>query len=143
VVVQTLFVGKEHGKVKTIDDGIIQKKVEISLDNGDTKWYPPDALSFEELTQEEVRAEIKNVTNRVNKVSSQLPKDMKTELPNHLRFLEDAQVSNDKEKAVRECKYVADELEDASRNEFVTRDWWENTRRSLEKIHWAMKSRPL
>ncbi|NEU75757.1 hypothetical protein PI95_025175 [Hassallia byssoidea VB512170] len=113
------FMSKEHGTVKDITEMQI-RNVEVSLDDGETKWYAEDDLSPEELTQEEVRAEIKNVTNRVEKVSSQLPGEMRTELPNHLRFIEDAQVSNDKEKAGRECKYVADNLEDVSRDGFVT-----------------------
>ena len=143
MVASRLFASEEHGKVINIDKGLITTKVEVSLDNGDIKKYPPDALSFEELTQEEVRAEITNVTNRVEQVSSQLPQQIRTELPNHLRFIAEAQVSNDKERAARECNYVADNLEEASRNECVTKDWWKNTRTSLEKIHWAMKGRPL
>jgi hypothetical protein len=119
------------------------RNVEVSLDNGETKLYAEDSLSPEELTQEEVRAEIKNVTNRVEKVSDQLPGEKRTELPLHLRFLEDAQVSNDKEKAARECKYVADNLLEEVSRDGVTTDWWENTRISLEKIYWAMKGRPL
>ncbi len=142
VVVNDFFMSKEHGTVKDITEMRITN-VEVSLDDGETKWYAEASLSPEELTQEEVRAEIKKVTNRVEKVSSQLPGEMKTELPNHLRFIEDAQVSNDKEEAAGECKYVADKLEKISRNGFVTRDWWEKTRISLEKIHWAMKGRPL
>jgi hypothetical protein len=137
-----LFMSKEHGTVKDITEMQI-RNVEVSLDDGETKWYAEDDLSPEELNQEEVRAEIKNVTNLVEKVSSQLPEKMRKELPNHLRFIEDAQVSNDKEEAAGECKYVADKLEKISRDGFVTRDWWENTRISLKKIHWAMKGRPL
>lgn len=142
IVVNNFFKSKEHGTVKSITE-MQTRNVEVSLDNGETKSYAEDSLSREELTQEEVRAEIKNVINRVEKVSDQLPAEMRTELPNHLRFLGDAQVSNDQEKAARECKYVADNLEVVSRDGFVTRDWWENTRISLEKIHWAMKGRPL
>ncbi|MBG1243766.1 hypothetical protein [Nostoc sp. NZL] len=143
MIAQPFLAKKEHGKVINIDKGIIITKVEVSLDNGDSKSYPPGDLSFEELTQEEVRAEIKNVTNRVEKVASQLSQQMRTELPNHLRFIAEAEVSNDKERAARECNYVANNLEDASRDELVTKDWWKNTRISLEKIYWAMKGRPL
>jgi len=142
VFVKPLFASKEHGTVKSIDKGLMITKVEVSLDNGDIKKYPPGDLSFEELTPDEVAAEIKKVKNQVDKVSSQLPGEIKTELPNHLRYLAEAQKSNYKEKVARECKYVAQELEDAHRNEFVTKEWWQNTEISLKKIDWAMKGSP-
>lgn len=142
VIVNGLFGSRGHGRVKSITEMQI-RNVEVSLDSGGTEWHAEDGLSDEQLTDEEVRTQIKKVTNRVDKVSPQLPGEMRKELPNHLRYLGDAQVSNDKEKAVRECKYVADNLEEMSRDGFVTEDWWENTKISLEKIHWAIKGRPL
>lgn len=62
VVAKPFLAKEEHGKVISIDQGLITTKVEVNLDNGDNKNYPSGALSFEELTQEEVSAEIKNVT---------------------------------------------------------------------------------
>jgi len=143
VVVKPPFGIKEHGKIISIDKGLMTTTMEVSLDNGDSKKYPPGDLSIEELTPEEVVAEIKKVRSQVDKVAPQLSGEMAKELPNYLRFLAEYQASNDKNGAAEECRYVASRLETQCKNGFVTKDWWENTRIGFEKIYWAMKDSPL
>jgi hypothetical protein len=143
VVVNNWLKSKEYGTVKSIDEGVLIKKVEVRLDSGETKSYHQDDLSREELSQEQVRAEIDKVRSVVDKVAPKLSGEMGRELPNHLKFLAEYHESNDKNSAGKECKYVADKLETECKNGLVTKDWWENTRISFEKIYWAMTSRPL
>lgn len=50
VVAKPFLAEKKHGKVISIAQGLIITKVEVSLDNGDSFYYPPGDLSFEELT---------------------------------------------------------------------------------------------
>ncbi|MEH2451111.1 hypothetical protein [Nostoc sp.] len=50
MVAKPFLAEKKHGKVISIAQGLIITKVEVSLDNGDSFYYPPGDLSFEELT---------------------------------------------------------------------------------------------
>ena len=132
-----------HGKVigETIY-GFLNREIPVELDEYGKANIPEGDLDEENLTPDEVRAEIKKVSNQVERVASQLPGEMGKELPNHLRFLGDALMSKDKRKADDEYTYVVNNLKRASENGSVPQDWGESIRISLEKIHGAVKRLP-
>lgn len=137
-----LFPSKEPGTVKSIDEGMLpfSTTIEVSLDNGDIKKYSPGDLDIEKLTSSEVAAEIKKVRSQVDKVSSQLLGETKIELPTHLKYLAEAQESNDKTKVAHECTNVRYYLEMAYKNEFVTKEWYKKNEKIIKKIDGAMKN---
>jgi len=91
------------------------------------------------LRPDEVMAVIKNVKNQVEQVASQLPAQMRTELPTHVGYLGIALVSKDKSASKSELDYVMNNLKKASEVGSVTPEWMETTRIDLEKINWATK----
>ncbi|KAB8333233.1 hypothetical protein SD80_015395 [Scytonema tolypothrichoides VB-61278] len=132
-----------HGKVigETIY-GFLSREIPVELDEYGKVNIPEGDLDEENLTPDEVTAEIKYVSNQVERVASQLPGEMGKELPNHLRFLGDALMSKDKPKADDEYTYVVKNLKRASENGSVPQDWWETVRISFDKIHGAVKRLP-
>ena len=132
----------EHGKV--VDGkykGFLVNVTSVKLDkNGEPIDISVGDLDHEDLGQDGVKAVIKNVRSQVEQVASQLPGEMGKELPNHVGYLGNAIVSNDKSAAKYELDYVTNNLKKAKEVEAVTQEWMETTRLNMEKISWAVKS---
>ncbi len=133
---------RKSGKITGTSDQFIPplfgKILLVDLDEGGEEEIPIDDLSVEKLSPQQVVAEIQKVKNRVNKISN-LPENLRTELPTHLEYLEkEAQASNpNKTKANGNYQYIFGELQSLSQDEsFEPKSWWKDVRISLDKIHW-------
>jgi hypothetical protein len=139
VVIRGEHSGK-HGKVigQTIY-GFWENRYPIKLDDHSNLDLPIAFLEHESLKTAEIAAEVKNIKNQVDRVTSQLPGEMGTELPTHVRLLGEAIASRDKLVSTYEYNYVTNNLEKATESGAVTPEWREDIRISLEKINWAVK----
>jgi hypothetical protein len=132
----------KHGKVIKTTYGFLEKEYTVKFDDNGDSVIPGAFLKYENLEQHELAAEIKKVGKQVDTVASQLPGEMGTELPNHVRLLGKALASNDKSASAYEYDYVINNLKKAGEVGSVTEEWRETIRISLEKMHWAVKRLP-
>jgi hypothetical protein len=130
----------KHGKViGERTSSLLEHKYPIKLDDDSVFELKMGFLEPEALKSHEIAAEVKNVKSQVNRVANQLPGEMATELPTHLRLLEEAIASKDKGVSDYEYNYITNNFTQASKTGSVTPEWRESIRISLEKIHWAVK----
>lgn len=133
----------KHGKVKgDVIFGFWARKYLIHLDDNVNLEIPEGFLNYENLEPHQISTEIKSLRDEVNKVVSQLPGEMGTELPTHLRLLGEALASKDKIVSSYEYDYVTNNLRKASECGSLTNEWRQGIEITLEKIHWAVKSLP-
>ena len=133
----------QHGKINSeMLVGLTHNKYRVSLDNGDNSEFYEFDIKHEDLSKDEISTVMKNIAKEVNQVSSKLPGEMKTELPNHIGYLRDALLSEDKSRAEIEYNYVASNLKKLSEQKVLPPDWTESTRIDFDKINGAVKRLP-
>ncbi|NJO63201.1 MAG: hypothetical protein HC836_34770 [Richelia sp. RM2_1_2] len=140
VIVQRGEYKNQHGKINSemlVD--VLENKYQVSLDNGNNSEFYKSNLKHEDLSRDEISTVIKNIAKEVNQVSSKLPEEMKTELPNHIGYLKDALLSEDKSRAEIEYNYVTSNLKKLSEQQVLSPDWTESTRIYFDKMNYAVK----
>lgn len=126
VVVTRGEYSNEHGKVVNGEyRGFWFHTTLIQLDESGQVDILVGDLEHEDLRPDRVNAVIKKVLNQVEKVASQLPGEMRTELPTHVGYLGKALVSNDKLASKYELDYVMNNLKKASEVGSVTQELME------------------
>jgi hypothetical protein len=138
IVVQQDEYKDQHGKiVKEIVSGG-WNEYEVKLDNGVNDKFRGFHIKHEDLNSNEISALIKNIKEEIEH-TSRLEQEMKTELPTHIGYVEDALTSNNKSRAEIEYTYVKSNLERLSKEENSLQDWMESIRIDFDKIDWAVK----
>lgn len=125
----------QHGKIlDDITGWNLQRHYQIKLDEGMTVEITDPSLQLENLTQNEVNAEVANLKYQINEVASQLPDHMGKQLPNHLEYLQDALISKNQSRFSNEYIYITRELARAVEGKYVTQQWCETIKIGLEKL---------
>ncbi|WP_414623840.1 hypothetical protein [Calothrix sp. CCY 0018] len=132
----------QHGKINSemlVNNFGLRNKYRVKLDNGNIDEFFTSDIEDEDLGYAQISEIIENITKKVNQVASKLPGEMKTELPTHIGYLENALLSKDKPMAITEYSYVTSNLKRLSEQNILSPDFTESTRIDFEKIDGAIK----
>ena len=128
----------QHGKIVSEEVGFGWNNYKVALDNDVTVKLSVLEIENEDSLSDEIWAAIKNITKEIKQASS-LPQEMKTELPTHIGYAEDALRSKNKSRAEIEYQYIKNNLERLSKEKVLSQDWMQYIRIDFEKIYGAIK----
>jgi vacuolar-type H+-ATPase subunit H len=103
----------EHGKVICDKDTACgtQFGYIVELDNGTEEHIPARHLKAENLSPDQIATEITNLKNLIKDEASKISKKLGKEIPEHLTYLQNALISQNKSESENEYIYILREME--------------------------------